>query len=632
MNLLRLAATDYVLLSAAWTPLKGIQLIRALDPGRVIIRRSSQDGRSGQDSDYFYLFSAAEILSLLEDELAQHDGERPKQDIETVLNLQGSKPVAALEGSTKAGNSPYRAVVLENGRPVGYIDASVLVDTTKNRRDASNGDGQAPQRSLLADMPDEVQLHSAVSLLVSISKATITGDAIALRQEVGSTIDIVLSIKRGFKSEGKNEGSLLISGDDETSPLEFSLKATDIGPADIRVYAFHDGVPVGWMKLQPTVVPPSSTDAPLGQNQREMSLSGTATQSPDLVLLIEESMVGGQLTYTFRLTARDPDLDLTAAKFGPFSPRVDFGLYFERFYRDIDGLPLLTDDDRRFAAQRLASKGAYLYDKLVPPEVQALLRTLRRRGQSITISILSEEAWVPWELCRLPPDEQVARGDSGAFLCEAFALSRWIPGPTSPRPNLPFKQIALVVPSNSGLPFAEEERDFLQSLAGPDREVTLIPPKFIPLTEALGSRKYDTWHFTGHGMSQSTDPDSATIKLEDQPFTPVDLSTVLAAIRERRPFVFLNACQVGRGGLSLTGIGGWAQEFIAGGARAFVAPLWSVYDEEASIFAEKTYRFLLSGKPLAESIRLARLAIKSDANPTTWLAYTVYGDPFAMLQ
>ncbi|HSN88522.1 MAG TPA: CHAT domain-containing protein, partial [Thermoanaerobaculia bacterium] len=66
------------------------------------------------------------------------------------------------------------------------------------------------------------------------------------------------------------------------------------------------------------------------------------------------------------------------------------------------------------------------------------------------------------------------------------------------------------------------------------------------------------------------------------------------------------------------------------GAGAFIGPYWSVRDQAAGSFARAFYRELLTGEPIGEAARRARLEVreKHPGNPT-WLAYTVYADPLA---
>jgi CHAT domain-containing protein len=144
----------------------------------------------------------------------------------------------------------------------------------------------------------------------------------------------------------------------------------------------------------------------------------------------------------------------------------------------------------------------------------------------------------------------------------------------------------------------------------------------------LAGGHYDGWHFSGHGAFASPNPDRSEIRLEDGSFYAEQLSGVAQNLGRSKPLVFLNACQVGQGGMSLTGVGGWASRFLAAGAGAFIGPLWSVYDKPACDFARKVYSELIAAKPIAEAVKNARLSIKQEGNPT-WLAYSLFAYPLA---
>jgi CHAT domain-containing protein len=98
-----------------------------------------------------------------------------------------------------------------------------------------------------------------------------------------------------------------------------------------------------------------------------------------------------------------------------------------------------------------------------------------------------------------------------------------------------------------------------------------------------------------------------------------------------RPIVFLNACQAGQAGRTLTGTGGMADAFIRRGAGLFVGTLWSIGDGTALTFADTFYDRLKAGATVSQATRAAREAAKKADEPT-WLAYTVYGHPYARLQ
>ena len=254
-----------------------------------------------------------------------------------------------------------------------------------------------------------------------------------------------------------------------------------------------------------------------------------------------------------------------------------------------------------------------------------LLWTLRDRIQSVQIR--SEEPWIPWELCKLTSEEN-GRIVEGPFLGEAFAVTRSLRGLAS-APALTLRNMALVVPEDSQLPFAQAELHHLRGLAREGRRVQEIPSTFLDVTDALASGVYDAWHFSGHGSYTPADPNRSAIYLRgNDPLTPEDLAGVVANLGQASPLVFLNACQVGRAGMSLTDIGGWASQFLRAGAGAFVGTYWSIYDAPALTFAKEFYDHLLAGVPIGRAAQAARTAVMNTGDPT-WLAYTVFADPMA---
>ncbi len=96
------------------------------------------------------------------------------------------------------------------------------------------------------------------------------------------------------------------------------------------------------------------------------------------------------------------------------------------------------------------------------------------------------------------------------------------------------------------------------------------------------------------------------------------------------PMVVLNACQTGRTGYQLTGVGGFAQSFLQAGAGLFVGALWSVLDDPASTFTNTFYEALYSGQTVTEAAIAARRQAQKEGE-ATWLAYAVYGHPNAKL-
>jgi CHAT domain-containing protein len=163
------------------------------------------------------------------------------------------------------------------------------------------------------------------------------------------------------------------------------------------------------------------------------------------------------------------------------------------------------------------------------------------------------------------------------------------------------------------------------------------------VTKAMAAGDIDLLHFACHGEAQSKRIWEAGLLMTGSggvgatPYAreviSMDITQNYARMRRAdggRAMVFLNACQAGRTGMTLTGNGGMARAFIEKGAGLFVGTLWSVGDNTALTFARTFYERLLQGERLVDATRQARAAAKHAQEPT-WLAYTVYGHPYARL-
>jgi CHAT domain/Ternary complex associated domain 7 len=611
MYLYEVAMDTFVLLQASWRASKARQLIECLEPTHVIVHRMDLD-------EYYYLYTREEALRYLagrDDQLSVHDA----------FDLHEYKATLALDAHAEAGAAQDRTVVIEEGHVVGFFDADIRPSPIQKRGGGRGLEAsEAVPRSLLADFPEEVPLQQTVSLLVSLSAEPQKGAALPVALKLGAALDVVVQPMRGFVLEGTGEGSLTVSDEDETLPLQFKVKAIELGPGKLRVLAFQKGEPLGAITLAPTVV--AATDSrDRRRSSHEQPMASLSVSQPDLSLLILEHESGGRPAFTLRLSAADSDLGLNLKAFGPVILRMNPLQHFQDFFDDIEDLRLDTPQERTVAEQRLAAKGARLFESLFPPDLQVLLWSLRDRIK--TVQVQSEEPWIPWELCKLYGKDN-GRVVEGAFMCEAFAVTRWLPG-IGRKAKLKLKKIALVVPKDSGLPFAANEGDYVLSLASGDRHVERIPATFVDVRSALAKGEYDGWHFTGHGGFRSPNPNRSAMLLENRDeLTPEDLSGVVRNLGLAQPLVFLNACQIGRSALSLTDIGGWAAQFLRAEAGAFIGAYWSIYDRAANDFAQTFYSRLLSGMPIGKATQEARAAIRLSGDPT-WLAYTVFADPLA---
>jgi len=333
--------------------------------------------------------------------------------------------------------------------------------------------------------------------------------------------------------------------------------------------------------------------------------------APDLELKIGLDRSAIQPTLRFELHGADPRL----------------GIRFQRFEDRVlsdDPTQLLKGFADRAAAQGIFDRlhpfldfGAYLYELLIPEALRTILEAHLDPIRSLQIQ--SEEPWIPWEMILLR---------SGSFLCEAFDLTRWLGARPQPL-RFPFEEIALVAPRDSELDVDDEIR-FLEELAGPTRRIDRITALPGPVREACATGRYDVLHFSGHGRATQV-ADRAEIRLEERTvFSPLNLYGQARRLGARRPLVVLNGCHTGRGGFSLTGLGGWAKHLLAIGCGGFAGTHWAVDSDKAGLFARSFYGGLLEGLPMGRAFRQARAAVRSETDPS-WLAYTLYAHPAARL-
>jgi CHAT domain-containing protein len=133
-------------------------------------------------------------------------------------------------------------------------------------------------------------------------------------------------------------------------------------------------------------------------------------------------------------------------------------------------------------------------------------------------------------------------------------------------------------------------------------------------------------HFAGHGQFVTTATSESNIKLEDGALSASEVARPEVRLGKAcRTLVFFNACEVGAAGTIFGEVGGWAAAFLSRQFGGFIAPLWSVEDEDASVVASELLRGILTERrPVGEVMRLLRTKY-GDASPTFY-SYLYYGD------
>lgn len=524
-------------------------------------------------------------------------------------------------------------VVLDDGGVVGVLPA-VHAQRGPVSFDAAAGlecfpAAAAPEveRHLQADLPATLGLGATATLSISLSGVASGGGSGAdVKAPLGAEIRVFVRPQRGLMLAGDDdEGTLVVADPQPAQPLTFRLKAVEAGEGRVKVQAFCKGAELASLRLAVSIESEAPSEPPRAETTRG-AITFQDRAAPDLSLYVFET--DDRLTFH----VESADRHYAMKKVGEV--RLDGGArdYFTAFFNDIERLPMGTVEERAAANLVLGQKGCDLFDRAFPDDLRALLWDQRERIS--TLQVMSDAPWIPWEFCRL--QGLVGRRiEEGPFLAEAFQVTRWLSGVTA-APTIPLQNLALVVPDDSGLSEAAQEREHVLSLRATGRTVTPIAATFVEVCAAMKRGTYDAWHFSGHARADTTQrSDKSTLELQGADrLTPDNVSGSFTNMLLPRPLVFLNACQSARGGLALTGVGGWAQRFLRpqaiDGASAFIGTYWSVDDEAALRFAKELYARLLAGDTIGLAAKAARAAARADGD-TSWLAYTVYADPNARL-
>lgn len=271
--------------------------------------------------------------------------------------------------------------------------------------------------------------------------------------------------------------------------------------------------------------------------------------------------------------------------------------------------------------------GMFMYDQLVPKELQDFYWTKVVNHEINSVLIVTDMLDVPWEIVK-----PYRGSNERPFFCEQFELTRWLPNYALPPLDLRIFPLALVA-NPKGLSGVQTERtSLLARFADMIRE---IEPDWDILQALFHSPNMNGCcglHLAGHGSE-----DEFRLK-EGASLSHKALIGKTAVFAETRPFVFLNFCKAADTPVvTLTKIDSWTTRFITQAkAHCIIGPMWAANDKTAARFSEVVYDEL-SGlnnerkpKLLGEAVRQARQAI-ANSGDATWLSYTVYGHPLARL-
>jgi len=136
-------------------------------------------------------------------------------------------------------------------------------------------------------------------------------------------------------------------------------------------------------------------------------------------------------------------------------------------------------------------------------------------------------------------------------------------------------------------------------------------------------------HIGAHVRADPGNAWQSAVLLDDGPDGELRAATV-AASRLPMPLVVLAGCSSGHGRvLAGEGVQGLAHAFLIAGARAVIATLWPVDDDQSAVFLTRFYEHLAGGNTVGSALAATRAELRADpatAHPFAWAGYVALGD------
>ena len=487
---------------------------------------------------------------------------------------------------------------------------------------APKGGGQEPPppggRFLLAQLPARVPVAAAVSLVVRISatsraalparSAPLTGLAVGPE---GTPVTVVVQAPSQLAPLTALQQVMIVPAAGDPPPVRFEFLAREAGLQRVVVTAWAGGTFLAELGLEVSVHDGGRyLDAPV----RVTPVGAVQALEGEVTLQVR---FDGQ-RYTFQLLSEpylfEPVLaeELTAHP----SAAVE---------RTVATLRSIAEGSSGYSGGNartwMEQAGVGLWNDMVPGLIKDQFWQLR--GHIGAFSIVAGGDVIPWEL--LYP---LAPGHDEGFLVEQFPVTRRVYGQQRSR-SLAVTGARYVLPARSPAN-AQAEITAIRRALGDDPRAGETIADLDALLGFIESGRCGSLHFACHSTFRSEAGGSA-IAMGGGSFVPMLLNKAVTrqALAGRNPLIFINACRSAGAVPEYTRMTGWAQQFMAAGAGAFVGTLWAVGSTAAQAFAEAFYAALASGVPLGEASRRARVAASRDHDDPTWLAYSVYGDPAA---
>ena len=417
--------------------------------------------------------------------------------------------------------------------------------------------------------PSEVQVAAGDVTII------LTAEDFSLESSIG-----------GYAIPGLDHGRVVhVTVERDSEPVIFFLTPRTAGAKQIVIDLYQNDRNIRSLSFPVNVVTDFSRlgdprQAALEAIPVESAIRGAAAPPPDLELRVMLLSDGKTLSYTLHSPGgaaynHQPagQVQFAADPTAVLSPILNRLSSMARRQAEAR-----TAEETARAMSELADIGNKLFDQLFSPELKEQYRRFRERYGGKSLLITTDEPWIPWEIVR-----PLATDDDGAILyddpplCEMFQVSRWIAGRGAPD-FVAIRRGVWVAPADN-LQAAQEESAYFKDLNRRRWSVKMQGPleTVADVEMRFADGHTELFHFACHGNFNADNPDESRLKLSGDFLSPNQIvGQRRAGLQRSRPIVFLNACHSGRVGAGLTGLGGWATQFIASGASAFIGSLWEV--------------------------------------------------------
>ncbi|MGB5636989.1 MAG: CHAT domain-containing protein [Waterburya sp.] len=288
--------------------------------------------------------------------------------------------------------------------------------------------------------------------------------------------------------------------------------------------------------------------------------------------------------------------------------------------------------------ENFAQVGHYAFNKVFcHPDARTAIRELISLSQAVSIQVVSEDFFLPWELIYPATLDEPFSYDH--FWGMNHLISRTIIQDAHPgafvSPEISFNTCpTLGMLTYSGLPgVLQQELHFFQELEDQGQLALFRLRSLDPDNMRTEFQEFrDFWknsfnlaHFACHAAHNSDSPNLSHILLSEEfPITLREMDAYEIEI-DGHPLIIMNACETGNCNPLYTS--NFAAAFLKYGARGIVATECTVPDAFAADFAEQLYIHLLAGNPLGESLLAARRYFLQNYKNPSGLLYSMYAPP-----